>query len=125
MNHADARAHRGNGGRPPTDPDLIDRLARLRSILPLIATDLAAARRRANDLEARNRKLAARVAELESKLTSTLLDKRSSPARSRQRPTPAGRKGAGPASVAHDGANRSESREAREGAGAGIRSPLA
>ena len=125
MNHADARANRASGGTRPTDPDLIDRLARLRSILPLIATDLAAARRRANDLEARNRKLAARVAELESGLTSTLLDKRSSPARSRQRPTPAGRKGAGPASVARDGANRSESREAQEAAGAGIRSPRA
>ena len=50
--------------------EVVDRLARLRSILPLIATDLAAARRRANELETRNRQLTERVAELESKLTS-------------------------------------------------------
>ena len=49
---------------------VVDRLARLRSILPMIATDLAAARRRANELEIRNRQLAERVAELEAKLTS-------------------------------------------------------
>jgi chromosome segregation ATPase len=54
---------------------VVDRLARLRSILPLIATDLAAARRRANELETRNRQLSERVAELESKLTGSRHDK--------------------------------------------------
>jgi uncharacterized protein YPO0396 len=49
---------------------VVDRLARLRSILPLIATDLAAARRRANELEIRNRQLTERVAELESRLSA-------------------------------------------------------
>jgi len=58
--------------------DVVDRLARLRSILPLIATDLAAARRRANELEARNRRLTERLAELESKVTGTPHDKLSS-----------------------------------------------
>ena len=51
-----------------TDPDVIDRLARLRSILPLMATALAAARRRAHALELGNRRLTRRVAELESRL---------------------------------------------------------
>ena len=41
---------------------------RLRTILPLIATDLAAARRRAHALELENRRLAGRIAELESVL---------------------------------------------------------
>jgi hypothetical protein len=61
-----------------TNAQVVDRLARLRSILPLMATDLAAARRRANELETRNRQLTERVAELESKLTSTPHDKPSS-----------------------------------------------
>jgi len=52
----------------PTDAEVIDRLARLRSILPLLATDLAAARRRAHALEVDNRRLTRRVAELESRL---------------------------------------------------------
>ena len=52
----------------PTDPELVDRLARLRSILPLLATDLATARRRAHELETQNRTLAKRVAELEARL---------------------------------------------------------
>ena len=57
---------------------VVDRLVRLRRILPLIATDLAAARRRANELETRNRQLAERVAELESKLISAQRDTPSS-----------------------------------------------
>ena len=51
-----------------TDPDLVDRLARLRAILPLLATDLAAARRRAYVLERENQRLSGRIAELESRL---------------------------------------------------------
>ena len=51
--------------------DIVDRLARLRTILPLIATDLAAARRRAHTLELENQRLARRIAELESKLAGT------------------------------------------------------
>ena len=47
---------------------VVDRLVRLRRILPLIATDLAAARRRAHTLELDNRRLTRRVAELESRL---------------------------------------------------------
>jgi hypothetical protein len=48
--------------------DLVDRLARLREILPLMAGDLAAARRRSKALEVENERLARRVRELESKL---------------------------------------------------------
>lgn len=51
-----------------TDPDLVDRLARLRAILPLLATDLAAARSRAYMLERENQRLSGRIAELESRL---------------------------------------------------------
>ena len=53
--------------RTPTDPDLVDRLARLRTILPLMATDLARARRRAHALELENQRLALRIEMLESK----------------------------------------------------------
>jgi hypothetical protein len=65
-------------GRPrtSTDPELIDRLARLRAILPLMAADLAAARRRAHALELENRRLARRVAELESTLACTSIPAR-------------------------------------------------
>ena len=51
-----------------TDADVVDRLARLRAILPLLATDLAAARRRAHMLERENQRLSGRIAELESRL---------------------------------------------------------
>ncbi len=54
------------GPRPAADPDLVDRLVRLRTILPLIAAELAEARRRAHALERENRRLAQRVKELES-----------------------------------------------------------
>ena len=54
---------------------VVDRLARLRTIVSLIATDLAVARRRANELEKQNRQLTQRIAELESKLTTTPHDK--------------------------------------------------
>ncbi|HUY84002.1 MAG TPA: hypothetical protein VMU86_05475 [Steroidobacteraceae bacterium] len=51
-----------------SNADLVDRLARLRAILPLMAGDLAAARRRSNALEVENERLARRVRELETKL---------------------------------------------------------
>ena len=57
---------------------VVDRLVRLRTILPLIATDLAAARRRAAELEARNRQLTDRVAELEAALTRAATAERAS-----------------------------------------------
>ena len=58
---------------PPTatNGDVVDRLARLRAILPLIATDLASARRRANALQIENQRLTRRVIELEARLTAT------------------------------------------------------
>lgn len=48
--------------------DVLDRLARLRAVLPLMASDLASARRRAVSLEAENRRLSRRVTELQSEL---------------------------------------------------------
>jgi hypothetical protein len=39
------------------NPDVVDRLLRLRTILPLIAADLATARRRASTLETENQQL--------------------------------------------------------------------
>jgi len=61
--------------RKPSDPDLVDRLARLRTILPLLATDLATARRRTHALELENHRLGrridhltGRIAELEAEL---------------------------------------------------------
>jgi hypothetical protein len=45
--------------------DVLDRLARLRAILPAMAADLACARRRINALALENERLARRVAELE------------------------------------------------------------
>ena len=71
MSHPDTTTRRGTPSTPSTDPDLVDRLARLRTILPLIATDLASARRRANTLELENRHLTARVAELEARLAGS------------------------------------------------------
>ena len=66
--------------RTPTDPELIDRLARLRTILPLIASDLASARRRAHALELDNQRLTRRIAELESTLAgTTILGSRTTP----------------------------------------------
>jgi hypothetical protein len=50
-----------------TNSDVVDRLARLRSLLPLMATDLAVARRRASALEAENAALRKQVRELESR----------------------------------------------------------
>jgi hypothetical protein len=46
--------------------DVVDRLARLRAILPAMAADLASARRRINTLALENERLARRVAELEA-----------------------------------------------------------
>lgn len=51
-----------------SNSDVVDRLARLRTLLPLMATDLATARRRATALAAENERLATRVRELESHL---------------------------------------------------------
>jgi hypothetical protein len=53
---------------PPAlgDADIIERLARLRSLLPLMARDLANARRRVATLELENRRLDRRVRELEA-----------------------------------------------------------
>ena len=56
-----------------SNADLVDRLARLRAILPLMAGDLAAARRRSNALEVENERLARRVRELESTLEARRL----------------------------------------------------
>lgn len=66
MNSRTASSH----GRTPTDADVVDRLARLRTIVPLLAADLAAARRRAHTLELDNRRLTRRVTELEAKLAN-------------------------------------------------------
>jgi hypothetical protein len=54
-----------------SNSDVIDRLARLRALLPAMATDLAVARRRASALAAENDRLARRVRELESRLGGT------------------------------------------------------
>jgi hypothetical protein len=47
------------------EADVVDRLARLRAILPAMAADLASARRQVNTLALENERLARRVAELE------------------------------------------------------------
>jgi hypothetical protein len=52
-----------------TNSDVVDRLARLRSILPQMATDLALARRHASALEAENAVLRRQLRELESRVT--------------------------------------------------------
>ena len=51
-----------------SNADVVDRLARLRAVLPLMATDLAVARRRASALQAENERLGDRIRELESRL---------------------------------------------------------
>jgi len=54
-----------------SDADVVDRLARLRAILPLIATDLASARRRANALQiGKPTDSHGRIIELEARLTA-------------------------------------------------------
>lgn len=50
--------------------DVVDRLVRLRAVLPLMANDLATARRRASALEVENQRLTRRVRELESRRTA-------------------------------------------------------
>jgi hypothetical protein len=52
--------------RRPEERAVIDRLDRLRVVLPAMATEAAAARREAVRLRLENNKLARRVAELES-----------------------------------------------------------
>ena len=51
-----------------SDGDALERLVRLRGVLQALATDLAAARRRAAALELEKRRLERRVSELESRL---------------------------------------------------------
>jgi hypothetical protein len=51
-----------------SNSDVVERLARLRTVLPLIATDLAVARRRVTALQAENERLRSQVGELESRL---------------------------------------------------------
>ena len=46
--------------------DVVDRLVRLRAILPAMAADLASARRQINTLALENERLTRRVAQLES-----------------------------------------------------------
>jgi len=53
---------------PVGTPDVVERLARLRELLPEMARDLATARRHANALRAENENLQRRVAELETTL---------------------------------------------------------
>ena len=50
--------------------DVVERLARLRAVLPLMARDLVAARRRATELEIANQRLSRRVRYLESRLSA-------------------------------------------------------
>ncbi len=66
MSHPQTETRQRIASRTPTDPDIVDRLARLRAILPLMATDLARARRRAHALELENQRLAERIEMLES-----------------------------------------------------------
>jgi hypothetical protein len=54
--------------RTTANADVLDRLVRLRTVLPQLAGDLAVARRRARALELENVRLSRRVAELESRL---------------------------------------------------------
>ena len=65
-----------------SNSDVVERLARLRAVLPLMATDLAVARRRAAALHAENERLHERVGELESRLAGLTI-----PAPRRSRPT--------------------------------------
>jgi hypothetical protein len=51
--------------------DVVERLARLRAVVPLMARDLAAARRRATELEIDNQRLTRRVRDLESRLSAS------------------------------------------------------
>ncbi|HVC84734.1 MAG TPA: hypothetical protein VNC12_05720 [Solirubrobacteraceae bacterium] len=67
MSHPETGTRQRSAPRTATDPDLVDRLVRLRTILPLMATDLARARRRAHALELENQRLAQRIEMLESK----------------------------------------------------------
>jgi hypothetical protein len=60
-----------NRPKTPNDGDVVERLARVRAILPAMASDLAAARRRSNALELENRRLTRRVRELELLLAGT------------------------------------------------------
>ena len=66
-----------------SNSDVVERLARLRAVLPLMATDLAVARRRATALQAENERLLRRVGELELRLAEP---RTSEPRRARQTP---------------------------------------
>jgi hypothetical protein len=69
-----------------SNADVVDRLARLRAVLPLMATDLAVARRRAGALEAENDRLVRRVRELEAHLGDARRSVREPPPRRRREP---------------------------------------
>jgi hypothetical protein len=60
-----------NQPRTASSADVVERLARVRAILPLMASDLAAARRRSNTLEAENQRLSRRILELEGLLAGS------------------------------------------------------
>jgi hypothetical protein len=79
MNHPSMTTRPGIPHAAPTDPDLVDRLIRLRTILPLIATDLATARRHTHTLQLENQRLTARITELESKLGNHTTSDRTDP----------------------------------------------
>ena len=77
-----------------SNSDVVARLARLRAVLPLMATDLAVARRRATALQAENERLRARVVELESRLAESRTaeprrTRATAPRRRHPRPAPA------------------------------------
>jgi len=75
-----------------SNSDVLERLARLRAVLPLMATDLAVARRRASALQLENERLRRQLGELEARLSEsrTAGPRRSRPAPPRRRhPRPA------------------------------------
>ncbi len=71
-----------------SNSDVVDRLARLRTLLPLMATDLAVARRRASALQAENERLSDRISELESRLSEPRRSSREPASRRRRSPHP-------------------------------------
>ena len=77
-----------------SNSDVVERLARLRAVLPLMATDLAVARRRAAALQSENERLRRQVAELEARLAES---RAAGPRRSR--PTPPRRRHPRPAAA--------------------------
>ena len=68
MNHPGTGTRQRTASQTLADPDLVDRLARLRAILPLIATDLATTRHHATSPRAENENLRRRIAQLDASL---------------------------------------------------------